>query len=86
MSDEEKQSYPLEVTYCGVCGLPPEYCKYGPKFKKCIPWLKANAPGLYPELADEEGDADVDAASAALASASVDDDDEGGAGGGAGGG
>jgi density-regulated protein len=35
-----------------VCGLPPEYCEYGPDFEKCKPWLKKNCPDLYPQLQD----------------------------------
>jgi len=44
------------VLYCGVCGLPPEYCEYGTSFDKCIPWLKQNVPDIekiYPQLKDE---------------------------------
>jgi len=28
--------YPLQVTYCPVCGMPPEYCEYGPTPSKCF--------------------------------------------------
>eukprot|EP00271_Cylindrocystis_brebissonii_P015000 TRINITY_DN36836_c0_g1_i1.p2 TRINITY_DN36836_c0_g1~~TRINITY_DN36836_c0_g1_i1.p2 ORF type:complete len:209 (-),score=63.32 TRINITY_DN36836_c0_g1_i1:501-1127(-) len=41
---------PRKVQYCGVCGLPPEYCEFGPDFNKCKPWLLENAPEVYPEL------------------------------------
>jgi len=44
------------MLYCGVCGLPPEYCEYGTSFDKCIPWLKQNVPDIekiYPQLKDE---------------------------------
>lgn len=37
---------PVEVKYCDICGLPPEYCSYGPSFDKCKPWLAANFPEL----------------------------------------
>ncbi|KAF0915980.1 hypothetical protein E2562_000613 [Oryza meyeriana var. granulata] len=40
---------PVRVLYCGVCGLPAEYCEFGPDFERCKPWLRANAPGVYPE-------------------------------------
>jgi hypothetical protein len=40
----------LQVIYCGVCGLPPEYCEFGPDFEKCKPWIQANCPSVYPEL------------------------------------
>ncbi|GBG74016.1 hypothetical protein CBR_g17727 [Chara braunii] len=43
----------LEVMYCEVCGLPPEYCEFGPDFVKCKPWLLENCPDLYPDLAKE---------------------------------
>lgn len=33
------------VLYCGKCGMPPEYCEYGPDFEThCSPWLKKNHP------------------------------------------
>lgn len=41
---------PVLVQYCQVCGLPPEYCEFGPEFEKCKPWLIQNAPDLYPDL------------------------------------
>ncbi|CAH9104928.1 unnamed protein product [Cuscuta epithymum] len=42
---------PVQVLYCGVCGLPPEYCEFGgPDFEKCKPWLIQNAPNVYPDL------------------------------------
>eukprot|EP00163_Fabomonas_tropica_P030448 TRINITY_DN6870_c0_g1_i1.p1 TRINITY_DN6870_c0_g1~~TRINITY_DN6870_c0_g1_i1.p1 ORF type:complete len:174 (-),score=63.50 TRINITY_DN6870_c0_g1_i1:131-652(-) len=42
---------PVEVLYCGVCKMPPEYCEFDTKkFKKCQPWIEANCPEVYPEL------------------------------------
>ncbi|XP_022729798.1 translation machinery-associated protein 22-like isoform X2 [Durio zibethinus] len=41
---------PVLVLYCQVCGLPAEYCEFGPEFDKCKPWLIQNAPDLYPDL------------------------------------
>nr|GEV23181.1 translation machinery-associated protein 22-like [Tanacetum cinerariifolium] len=41
---------PVKVLYCGVCGLPAEYCEFGPDFEKCKPWLIQNTPNLYPNL------------------------------------
>ncbi|KAI3378172.1 hypothetical protein SNEBB_004833 [Seison nebaliae] len=32
----------LEVEYCGQCGLPYEYCEYGPNYSKCVMWLRRN--------------------------------------------
>ncbi|KAJ3694088.1 hypothetical protein LUZ60_009568 [Juncus effusus] len=47
---------PVKVLYCGVCGLPAEYCEFGPDFEKCKPWLRSHAPNLYPDLfSGEEG-------------------------------
>ncbi|ONM28896.1 Translation initiation factor SUI1 family protein [Zea mays] len=40
---------PVRVLYCGVCGLPAEYCEFGPDFQRCKPWLRAHAPGVYPD-------------------------------------
>ncbi|CAL5003472.1 unnamed protein product [Urochloa decumbens] len=39
---------PVCVLYCGVCGLPVEYCEFGPDFERCKPWLRDHAPGVYP--------------------------------------
>lgn len=41
---------PVRVLYCGVCGLPAEYCEFGPDFESCKPWLIQNVPDLYPDL------------------------------------
>jgi len=41
---------PPVIVYCGVCGLPPEYCEFGPNFEKCKPWLIQHCPDLYPQL------------------------------------
>ena len=46
----EEVEYPLDVEYCGICSLPPEYCEYGPDSEKCKNWLKDNIPDLYEEL------------------------------------
>jgi len=56
---KEKKEIPkggLEVLYCGICSLPPEYCEFGPSFEKCKPWLIENVPDLYPNLKEEDGD------------------------------
>ena len=42
---------PQAVLYCGACGMPPEYCSYGPDFKThCVPWLKLNHPAIFARL------------------------------------
>lgn len=40
----------MTVKYCEVCGLPPDFCMYGPCWEKCKPWCIENVPYLYPEL------------------------------------
>jgi len=37
-----------------VCGLPPEYCAFGPSYARCVPWLKVNFPSVL--SAEERGD------------------------------
>ncbi|KAL8102579.1 hypothetical protein AgCh_027192 [Apium graveolens] len=49
---------PVKVLYCGVCGLPAEYCEFGPDFEKCKPWLIRNAPDIYPDLIKDVKDAE----------------------------
>ncbi|EPS40933.1 hypothetical protein H072_5184 [Dactylellina haptotyla CBS 200.50] len=45
---------PKEVVYCGVCGLPPEYCEFGATVKKCMDWLEKNHPSLHQILYSSE--------------------------------
>jgi len=45
-----------EVIYCGACGMPPEYCEYGPDFEThCDPWLRKHHPELRKELMEKRG-------------------------------
>jgi density-regulated protein DRP1 len=45
-----------EVIYCGACGMPPEYCEYGPDFEThCDPWLRKHHPELRKELLEKRG-------------------------------
>ncbi|KAL6496524.1 hypothetical protein OROGR_029782 [Orobanche gracilis] len=62
---------PVQVLYCGVCGLPPEYCEFGPDFEKCKPWLVQNAPDIYPDLLKEAGEKDADKVADQLQSTSI---------------
>ncbi|XP_072977784.1 translation machinery-associated protein 22-like isoform X1 [Typha angustifolia] len=57
---------PVHVVYCGVCGLPAEYCEFGPDFAKCKPWLRENAPDLYPDLLSGKDDKEVEKAAEKL--------------------
>lgn len=45
---------PLEsavaVVYCPTCGLPPDFCQFGPSWDKCKPWCMEHFPHYYPEL------------------------------------
>ncbi len=40
--------FPLTVIYCGICGVPPEYCPYGPDWERCRVWIESNHPDLMP--------------------------------------
>lgn len=40
----------MSITYCGVCGFPPEYCEFGGAFKRCKEWLESNEPALFNKL------------------------------------
>lgn len=33
-----------------MCGLPFEYCEWGPQFPKCKEWFQANFQRFYPEI------------------------------------
>nr|XP_043624319.1 translation machinery-associated protein 22 [Erigeron canadensis] len=63
----------VEVLYCGVCGLPAEYCEFGPDFEKCKPWLIQFAPQIYPDLIKDSNEKEVDGVSAQLQSSSISD-------------
>lgn len=42
---------PKEILYCDKCGMPPEYCEFGPDFEShCIPWLKSEHPEIFAAL------------------------------------
>lgn len=55
MTDEENATMVVleQVTpiYCGACGMPPEYCEYGPDFEShCLPWIIKHHPELHQKL------------------------------------
>ncbi|KAK6784457.1 hypothetical protein RDI58_017912 [Solanum bulbocastanum] len=62
---------PVQVLYCGVCGLPAEYCEFGPDFEKCKPWLIQNAPDFYPEFLKESNGTETDKVSDKLQSTTI---------------
>lgn len=42
---------PVNVLYCAKCGMPPEYCEFGPDFERlCDPWLKKYHPQFHANL------------------------------------
>lgn len=43
-------NYPLQVTYCGECGLPIELCEYSPNPDACKDWLQKNHPNIVADL------------------------------------
>ncbi|XP_038985204.1 translation machinery-associated protein 22 isoform X1 [Phoenix dactylifera] len=70
---------PVRVLYCGVCGLPAEYCEFGPDFERCKPWLRQHAPDLYPDLLKEATEKEADKAADQLQAVGI--SGEGGGGG-----
>mmetsp|Transcript_30042 Transcript_30042/g.39528 ORF Transcript_30042/g.39528 Transcript_30042/m.39528 type:complete len:205 (-) Transcript_30042:472-1086(-) len=46
--------YPVEILYCGVCGLPPEYCEFGENYEQCLPWIQENCPEILDVTEAEE--------------------------------
>ncbi|KAE8718828.1 WD repeat-containing protein DWA1-like [Hibiscus syriacus] len=69
---------PVVVQYCQVCGLPPEYCEFGPEFEKCKPWLIQNAPDLYPDLLKAANANEADKVADQLQSTGISSADSGG--------
>lgn len=45
---------PRNLTYCGVCTFPPEYCEFGVLLKRCKEWLAENEQALFDKLYSEE--------------------------------
>lgn len=46
-----KPEYPMEVIYCRVCGVPPEYCMFDKKDStECKAWVLANHPDLHDSI------------------------------------
>lgn len=47
----------INVVYCDKCGMPPEYCEYGPDFERvCNPWLQKTHPEMYASLKKLRGE------------------------------
>ncbi|GKY93059.1 hypothetical protein MPSEU_000274200 [Mayamaea pseudoterrestris] len=54
-----------KVLYCGKCGMPPEYCEYGPDYEThCDKWLQAHHPELRAILWERRKDKKAPAVSA----------------------
>mmetsp|Transcript_3687 Transcript_3687/g.5617 ORF Transcript_3687/g.5617 Transcript_3687/m.5617 type:complete len:255 (-) Transcript_3687:4004-4768(-) len=52
-----------DIIYCGACGMPPEYCSYGPDFEShCKPWLQKKHPDMYKEIKKQLKGAENEAA------------------------
>ena len=46
-----KPEYPLDVVYCRVCGVPPEYCMFDKKdSSECKAWVLANHPEIHDSI------------------------------------
>jgi density-regulated protein len=46
---------PIEVVYCKICGIPPEYCMFDKKdSSECKEWLKNTHPELFAEVYPED--------------------------------
>ena len=67
-------SDPVKVLYCAQCGMPPEYCEFGPDFKThCKPWLLKAHPEVCARLhgGGTKGEKAAAAAVTAAAAAAV---------------
>lgn len=45
----------VDVIYCDICSIPPEYCMYGPSAAKCKAWLAETHPDMYSRIYRDEG-------------------------------
>ena len=59
---EANVEYPLNVVYCPISGVPPEYSQFVMKdLTECKAWLKENHPLMFTEIyGDEEGDGQIE--------------------------
>eukprot|EP00923_Selenidium_pygospionis_P019191 GHVN01033602.1.p1 GENE.GHVN01033602.1~~GHVN01033602.1.p1 ORF type:complete len:190 (-),score=21.93 GHVN01033602.1:957-1526(-) len=48
---------PREVTYCSECGLPPDYCEFGPSWERCRSQALRDCPQFYAHIS-QDGDGD----------------------------
>lgn len=46
-TDRRTTSSPVEMLYCPIDTLPPEFCEYGPCFDECKSWLFEHCPELF---------------------------------------
>ena len=77
MTDVEALTTPVDVLYCGACGMPPEYCEYGPDFEShCNPWLLKTHPDVHAKLKALRGADSKAAAAAGSGDEDASDDDE----------
>eukprot|EP01035_Chromulina_nebulosa_P035452 gene35452-47656_t len=37
-------SKPIEMLYCAICTMPPEFCEFGASFDLCLPWITEHCP------------------------------------------
>ena len=52
--EDEEDDDDDDPHYCGVCGLPAEYCEYSENYDKCLPWIEKNCPHLLKEDRDDD--------------------------------
>jgi len=64
MGDSEVVLLPRTVfLYCSKCGMPPEFCEYGPDYEThCAPWLSKNHRAIFDKLQELRGGPKAEAA------------------------
>ena len=76
-SDEQQQDDAAilprrTVIYCGACGMPLEYCEFGPDYEThCVPWWKKHHPAALTDYLERTGKSLSAKASAASDSAAA---------------
>jgi density-regulated protein len=48
----DSSNTPVQVTYCSTCGLPPDFCKYGPLWDKHAPTVDEVSEAAPAEVAE----------------------------------
>lgn len=62
----------MDLVYCNICSVPPEYCEFGSQLDKCKAWLKSAHNELFEQLYPNEVEKDLSALAEGVSILSLD--------------